>query len=152
MHPIRRILVTTDFSHYSVAAFEYAFSLADIHNADVHVLHVAEAGSSGQEEAARKCMQNFIVANVDEFQNVVRAVRTGVPHEEIARYAKECEVDLIVIATHGRTGLAHVLMGSVAEKVVRRAAVPVLTVKPAAMLEKLISEDDVREGLHIPRA
>ena len=57
-------------------------------------------------------------------------VRTGVPFLEIIRYAKELEIDLIVLGTHGRTGLAHVLLGSVAERVVRKSPCPVLTVHP----------------------
>jgi nucleotide-binding universal stress UspA family protein len=59
------------------------------------------------------------------------AVRRGNPHDEITRYAADEHADLIVMATHGRTGLAHVLLGSVAEKVVQHADIPVLTIKPA---------------------
>ncbi|MGL4464470.1 MAG: universal stress protein, partial [Planctomycetia bacterium] len=60
---------------------------------------------------------------------IVRAIRHGVPFHEIEKYAKEIEADLLVLATHGRTGLAHFLLGSVAERVVRTAPCPVLTVR-----------------------
>jgi nucleotide-binding universal stress UspA family protein len=63
---------------------------------------------------------------------IVRHVRRGHPFLEIVRYAKETEIDLIIIGTHGRTGLVHVLLGSVAERVVRKAPCPVLTVRPQA--------------------
>jgi nucleotide-binding universal stress UspA family protein len=63
-------------------------------------------------------------------RKVVQAVVEGSPKVEIARYARTHEIDLIVLATHGRSGLAHVLIGSVAESVVRTARCPVLTVRP----------------------
>lgn len=59
-----------------------------------------------------------------------RTVVSGPAAEEIVRYARDAEIDLIVLGTHGRTGLAHVLLGSVAEKIVRKAPCPVLTVRP----------------------
>jgi nucleotide-binding universal stress UspA family protein len=63
-------------------------------------------------------------------KSIVRTARQGVPFLEILLYAKEQEIDLIVIGTHGRSGLAHVLLGSVTEKIVRKASCPVLTVRP----------------------
>jgi nucleotide-binding universal stress UspA family protein len=60
----------------------------------------------------------------------IREIRIGVPFLEIIRYAKEQDIDLIVVGTHGRSGLSHVLLGSVAERVVRKAPCPVLTVHP----------------------
>ena len=61
---------------------------------------------------------------------VIRSTRTGPPFVEIIRYAKEHDVDLLIMGTHGRGGLAHMLLGSVAEKVVRKSPCPVLTVRP----------------------
>jgi nucleotide-binding universal stress UspA family protein len=61
---------------------------------------------------------------------ITRTVLTGTPFLEVIRYARENEIDLIVIGTHGRSGLVHVLMGSVAERIVRKAPCPVLTVRP----------------------
>jgi nucleotide-binding universal stress UspA family protein len=62
-------------------------------------------------------------------KSIIRVIRQGPPFLEIVRYAKETAIDLIVIGTHGRTGLAHVFMGSVAEKVVRKSPCPVLSVR-----------------------
>jgi nucleotide-binding universal stress UspA family protein len=165
MYTIKNILVTTDFSEYSAAALDHALSLAETHRANVHLLHVieerpglarrkgaAESGSprKGSRASASRQMSKFIYEHVDEYTTVQEAVRSGVPHVEFIRYAKEHGIDLIVIATHGRTGLSHVVMGSVAERVVRYSPVPVLTVKPAAVLERLVTEEDVVHDLHLP--
>ena len=114
MITLNRILVPHDFTEPASAAFDYARALADIFDASCDVLHVTErAGTDlGGEPPA----------------GVTVTYRDGVPHEEIARYARERESDLIVMGTHGRRGLAHALLGSVAEKVVRTAPCPVLTV------------------------
>jgi nucleotide-binding universal stress UspA family protein len=161
MFSIKTILVTTDFSDFSIAALEYAFSLATVHDASVHLLHVVDArqwptlrksgklSAAGLERAARQNMQQFINETVDEYSVVTPVIRSGIPADEIARYGREAQADLIVIATHGRTGLAHALIGSIAEKVIRCSTVPVFVVKPTAVLEKLITEDDVTEDLHL---
>jgi nucleotide-binding universal stress UspA family protein len=81
-------------------------------------------------------------------RSIVPVVRRGDPAREIVRFAREEGINLIVIATHGRTGLAHVLMGSVAEKVVRHATVPVLTAKPDSMRPPLMEQEDINEQLH----
>ena len=155
MYAIRKILVTTDFSDYSAAALDYAISLADIHAADLHLLHVVEdqsKESGAKENVVRKNMQKFVFEKVDEFTWVTQVIRRGHPHEEIVQYARQQHIDLIVIATHGRTGIAHVLMGSIAEKVIRYSPIPVLAVKPEAILEQLITHEDVVHDLHIPAA
>jgi universal stress protein A len=72
----------------------------------------------------------FTIPSADEIPSIVREVRLGVPFEAIIHYAIGHEVDLIVMGTHGRRGLSHALLGSVAEKVVRNAPCPVLTVRP----------------------
>lgn len=161
MFTIKTILVTTDFSDFSIAALEYAFSLATVHDASVHLLHVVDSrqwptlrksgkvSAASLEQAARKNMQQFISETVDEYSVVTPVIRTGIPADEIAQYAREAQVDLIVMATHGRTGLAHALIGSIAEKVIRCSTVPVFVVKPTAVIEKLITEDDVSRDLHL---
>ena len=164
MYSIDNILVTTDFSDFSTAALDYAISLADLHVANIHLLHVIDEhpvhgrrkqGKHGRtaaksaEETAGQTMQQFVYEMVNEYVNVKQVIRIGHPAEEIIRYAAEEHIDLIVMATHGRTGLAHMLIGSIAEKVVRSSAVPVLTVRPTAVLERLITESDIAKDLHI---
>jgi nucleotide-binding universal stress UspA family protein len=160
MFTIKKILVTTDFSDFSIAALEYAFAMATVHEASVHLLHVVDprqrlaigkgkGTAASNEQAARVSMQQFINDTVDEYTVVTPVIRTGVPADEIAQYAREEQIDLIVMATHGRTGLAHAIIGSIAEKVIRSSTVPVFVVKPTAVIEKLITEDDVARDLHL---
>lgn len=94
-------------------------------------------------------MREFLLKHVDDYLFIEPFIRYGVPHEQILRFAREKNIDLIVIATHGRTGLNHILMGSIAETIVRLSPVPVLTVKPSAVLERLISEEDIVHDLHL---
>jgi nucleotide-binding universal stress UspA family protein len=139
MLPIRTILHPTDFSERSRHAFRLACSLARDYGAHLVVLHVvptplavymegvvAEPVSNYQEE-----LQAQLCTLKPEFPEVVPEYRTveGDAIHEILRYAMEHPCDLIVLGTHGRTGLSRLLMGSVAEGVVRKAGCPVLTVK-----------------------
>jgi universal stress protein A len=144
---IRTILVPTDFSDLSVEAIRYAMSLAGLYQADLHLLHVVDDAPvlafhtmemttdyiiEDTTRTAEQHLQDFArLHDVHGRQGVTLAVRRGNPHDEITRYAADEHADLIVMATHGRTGLAHVLLGSVAEKVVQHADIPVLTIKPA---------------------
>ena len=81
------------------------------------------------QESAEKALDQLLDQDWAQGKKIVKSTRQGPPFLEIIRYAKENEIDLIVLGTHGRTGLAHVLLGSVAEKVVRKASCPVLTVR-----------------------
>lgn len=144
---IRRILFPTDFSEPSKEAKEYAVALADQFDAELHLLHVVSQVmpytdvSSGwimpanetqqQLEAAEQCMLEEVLDPAwSSNHRVVRSTVIGFAVDEILRYAKEHEIDLIVVGTHGYSWLAHSLIGSVAEKVVRMANCPVLTVHP----------------------
>jgi nucleotide-binding universal stress UspA family protein len=82
------------------------------------------------EENARRDLEAWNDPAFEYAKGVVRSVITGTPFVEIVRYARERNMDLIVMGTHGRSGLAHALLGSVTEKVVRKASCPVLTVRP----------------------
>lgn len=140
MIDFERILVPTDFSEYSQPAIGYACAMADKFDAELHLLHVLEVHISStpvfsgemvpshhiaeSRAAAEKALQD-----VAPGRNAVRATSEGTVFLEILRYAKENEIDLIVMGTHGRTGLVHVLMGSTAERVVRKAPCPVMTVR-----------------------
>jgi nucleotide-binding universal stress UspA family protein len=149
MMPIRRILFPTDFSESAEHAWMFALQFAQDFGADVHVLHVVappprltEAYAMNFEPAkfaavltaeAETSLDRLVAGATARNLTFHREVRIGVDFHEIIDYARTHQIDLIVMATHGRTGLAHALVGSVAEKVVRKASCPVLTVKHPAM-------------------
>jgi len=146
MIALKRILLPTDFSESSENAAKYARELAEAFDATIHVLHVVEDpyvhGWAGEgyipdlpqfreglaREANERLGKVFTVAERERF-GIKLATKFGSPFVEIVRYAKTEGVDLIVMGTHGRGPVAHLLMGSVAEKVVRKAPCPVLTVR-----------------------
>lgn len=133
----RTILFATDFSGPSRAAQQYAVQLADKLGATLHAFHavsedvfvpapdLAQRWWQAETERARK----QLAADLGTAK-VVQEVRQGNAIQEILKYADDQHVDLIVIGTHGRTGLSRMLLGSVAEKVVRLSKCPVLTVPP----------------------
>lgn len=146
MIDLHRILIPTDFSKYSQSALIYAAAFAEKFAAELYLLHVVQdlalfipdmvtvtpplAPSVDQlTAAARDAFERIIQENHLHGFTVHRQVRQGTPFYEIIRFAKETDIDLIVMGTHGHTGLAHVLLGSVTEKVVRKAPCPVLTVR-----------------------
>ena len=145
MLTITNVLVATDFSDTSESALNYGREFARTFGATLHVLHIVEnammwvgpeaAGIDfvqlqGELEAGARNKLTRIVTDEDRAQlKAVTAVRKGSsPALEIADYAKTQGIDMIVIGTHGRGAIGHLLMGNVAEKVVRIAPCPVLTV------------------------
>ena len=143
---VKRILCPVDFSDSSDHAMRYAAALAGTFGADLTLLHVVApvvAALPGETalpdmlqtnidelvEACRKRLELTVDTLAADGLTVQHKVVNGVPFIEIIRYAREAETDLIVMGTHGRTGLGHLLIGSVAERVVRKAPCPVLTVK-----------------------
>ena len=150
---VTRILVPTDFSEPSDAALEYATTLAADLGASLHLLHVFEdpyltGGAFAAEmyapvppdlrerlfEEAKAHLRERVEAHGDGHVPPTAEVYTGPTAKAIADYAASEHIDLIVIGTHGRGGMAHLLLGSVAERVVRTAPCPVLTVRPATVL------------------
>lgn len=143
----KRILWPTDFSALSIKGAHYALHFAEAFGAELHVLHVCQPliGSSAdlpltpgmllgvtQSEvlaAANARLKELASQEFGALKNVRHEVRIGVPWQEICRFAEAERIDLIVICTHGYTGLRHVLIGSIAERVVQHAPCPVLTVK-----------------------
>lgn len=137
----KKILVPTDFSHLSDQAVGIATALARESGGTVILLHVEEAPvaygagemyygiAEPDTEALRKMLQEI---RLPEGVAVERHLTAGEPAGAIVRFAEENGVDLIVMSTHGRTGLVRLLMGSVAEEVVRQAKCLVLTLKPRA--------------------
>jgi nucleotide-binding universal stress UspA family protein len=139
-----RMLVPTDFSAPSDAALAYARGLAGTLDGSLHLFHVVDntflRAVSGdphdQETAALRQLQDRLTdADRNRFRAVPVVERSDEPADEIVSYARARNVDLIVMGTRGRSGLAHLLMGSVAEKVVRTAPCPVLTLHEAPRTE-----------------
>lgn len=146
---LKKILVTTDLSQYSLEALEYAQSFGLLYASRIFLLHVDEHAHHKGGEQAVAALADFVSRNVDPDLKLTQIVRAGHPAAEIRKFSQEENVDLIVMATHGRTGVRHVVMGSVAEKVVRLSAVPVLTVKPLPFRESILREEDVENELHL---
>ncbi|MEQ8211497.1 MAG: universal stress protein [Lacipirellulaceae bacterium] len=145
MSTIKNILIPVDFSKCSQDATIYAEEIAERFDAAIHLLHVIEPiivapmiGESlpttyldQQESSVQEQLNRWMTAEHSVSRSSGRAIRHGSPFVEIIRYARENQIDLIVMGTHGLTGLKHALIGSVAEKVVRKASCPVLTVREA---------------------
>jgi nucleotide-binding universal stress UspA family protein len=146
MLKIKTILHPTDFSESSKHAMNYAIALTEEFQAKLCVLHVIEEISSALyfdmlqapplmqlmldiEKRAREALDEILPAEVRGKLPAEYVIRKGVPFLEILRCAEEVKADMIVLGTHGRTGLKHALFGSVAEKVVRKAVCPVLSVR-----------------------
>ncbi len=146
MIPFQRILLPTDFSNNAKSAQDYACELADQFGAQLHVLSVVqdvalvlpETGMfltiplpSVQEivETAETALKSVLDPVWSSQHDVVLKVLVGVPFLEIVQYSQDAQMDLIVMGTHGRTGLRHALLGSVAERVLRKSTCPVLTVR-----------------------
>ena len=131
------VLIPTDGSDPARKAMETGIDLAAEHDATVHGLYTVEptyAAESGQVTETLQRKGERIVSDVAEAAEArglaaVTEVWTGTPHEEILDYAAENDIDVIVMGTHGRTGLGRYLLGSVTQKVVRLSEVPVLTVQ-----------------------
>lgn len=147
---MKNILVPTDFSDFSRLALDYAITIAQTFKASIILIHVTpekeldsirqispylEPGRieellKGRESEDRKQLNEFIPPEKKEGIETEAIHRVGTPFLEIIKVAKEKEADLIVMATHGRSGLSHILFGSVAEKVVRKSTCPVLSIRP----------------------
>lgn len=145
---LNKILVPTDFSEFSDVATRYGCEFAERFGAELHLLNVIMsplvefAGQAGQHysksfteyeeeirDATEEKLSEAVTDPVSDPNKVIRTVKVGAPFLEIIQYAKTHDIDMIVMGTHGRTGLKHLLMGSVAERVVRQAPCPVLSVR-----------------------
>jgi len=147
MIKIEKVLVPTDFSDFSKLAIQYGLSFCREYGAKMILLHVLEdpfypaTGASfgfdmsdfftRMEAESRERLEEIVTPEMAKGIDIERVLVRGTPFLEIIREAKERRVDMIVVATHGRSGLAHVLMGSVTEKIVRKAPCPVLVVREA---------------------
>ena len=156
MFPIRTILHPTDFSEHSRAATELACALARDYGARLYVLHVLPltlAYGEGFAPPAESPLEE-IKLRLDQVGAAAPGVRIerrlfeGRPATEILSLARAMPCDLIVMGTHGRTGLGRLLMGSVAEEIVRKAPCPVLTVKTPAARPEPEKEARPEEAAH----
>ena len=147
MVPTRHILYATDFSEASLAAFQVACSLSREPGSQLLVLHVLvppatvlemERAFLAPEERFKHAMDELLrLRPAEEGTLTDYLLRQGEPAEEILRAAEERDCDFIVLGTHGRSGLGRVIMGSVAEAVLRRATCPVITMRSGASLQPL---------------
>lgn len=155
MIDIKKILYPTDFSEHSLVALPYAMSLASHYDAELHCVHVVDiareswqAGSylaistapTQQQlwDAAQKEMDDFIAKYLADTKDVVAKTLSGHTCPEIVGYAKDQQIDAVVIATHGHRTLATAVLGSVTEDVIRKAPCVVLTVRdPKHAVEKV---------------
>ncbi len=142
---LKKVLVPIDFSDNSKKALLYAIPFARQFNASLVLVYIVEPtiypsdfgfGQVGfpdvekeLHEKATAEMKELIAAYVPPPVKAESVVGSGIPFVEITTFAKEAEVDLIIVATHGRTGVEHILFGSTAEKIIRKAPCPVLVVR-----------------------
>lgn len=148
MIQLNKVLVPTDFSDFSKPAITYGCAIAEKFGAELHLLNVVPdqamlvpevaafspesmmAQSESLVREARRQLAELPASGWQTGKPVIREVRTGPAAMEIIDYATKENIDMVVIGTHGRSGLMHILMGSIAERVVRLSPCPVLTVKP----------------------
>lgn len=142
---IKKVLFPTDFSENSNYAFDYARDLSQKLGARLYILHVIhelidttgfyipnislDQLQKDLEEGAEKMMGKFLKEKMGDFKDYEFMNVIGLPHIEILQAARDKKIDMIVMGTHGRTGIDKVLFGSTAEKVVKKAPCPVLTVR-----------------------
>lgn len=142
---IKKVLVPIDFSDYSKSSLRYAVNFAKQFNSVIYLIYVVEPViyppdfSMGQiaipsvnaewDERAKEELERLAKTEIPEGVKVKTILKNGKPFLEIIETAKEEDIDLIIIATHGHSGVEHILFGSTAEKVVRKAPCPVLTLR-----------------------
>ena len=145
MTDVRRILNLVDFSETSEHATDFAVGLAEVLGSELHFLHcyslpvypmpdgalVSTAAFATRVSAEAQKGLDDLRARFDTKVEVLDHLTEGLPHREVQRLVDELGIDLVVMGTHGRTGLNRLLVGSVAERVVRTSPVPVITIPPS---------------------
>ena len=141
----KKIVYPVDFSDYAGEILEYAVAMAKKFDAELHLIHVIpnlnyftpyesfltpENLVAIERNIEKDVAEDFDKLTKDLDIPVKRVVKTGVTFLEIIDYVKEAGIELVVMGTHGRTGIEHILIGGVAEKVVRKSPCPVLTIRP----------------------
>lgn len=157
---LNKILVPIDFSDYSKSALRYAVNFAKLFNAEIILIYVVEPViyppdfSMGQiaiptvttefDDRAKEELNKLAKNEIPQQLKVSIIIRTGKPFVEIIDTASEADVDLIIIATHGHSGVEHILFGSTAEKVVRKAPCPVLTLREP--VKGFLFKEEMKKG------
>lgn len=157
---INKILVPIDFSDYSKAALRYAVNFAKLFNAEIILIYVVEPViyppdfSMGQiaiptvttefDDRAKEELKKLASNEIPSQTKVQTVLKTGKPFVEIIDTAAELDVDIIIIATHGHSGVEHILFGSTAEKVVRKAPCPVLTIREP--VKGFLFKEEMKKG------
>lgn len=157
---LNKILVPIDFSDYSKNALKYAVNFAKLFNAEILLIYVVEPViyppdfSMGQiaiptvttefDDRAKEELNKLAKNEIPQQLKVSIIIRTGKPFVEIIETASEADVDLIIIATHGHSGVEHILFGSTAEKVVRKAPCPVLTLREP--VKGFLFKEEMKKG------
>ena len=141
----KKIVYPVDFSDYAEEILEYAVAMTKKFDAELHLIHVIpnlnyftpyesfltpENLVAIEQNIEKDVAEDFDKLTKDLDIPVKRVVKTGVTFLEIIDYVKEEGIELVVMGTHGRTGIEHILIGGVAEKVVRKSPCPVLTIRP----------------------
>lgn len=133
----QNVLIATDGSEGTARATRHAVGIADRFDATVHALSVIERIEksdqlrSDADAEAERAVEAVVEEGAKSRVEVVTEIREGMPENEILNYVDEHDIDLVVVGTHGRTGLDRMIVGSVAEDVLRESPVPVVTVRPA---------------------
>jgi len=151
---LSKIMVPTDFSEASKQSLPYAEAFAKKFGAALTLVYVAPAQVAAElsrvgivleeklaQEKARESLEQFRAKELSRSLPVETQLRTGSPYVEINKAAEDLSADLIIISTHGRTGLKHLLLGSTAERVVRHATCPVLTIREQPLPIKFPDDD-----------
>ena len=157
---IKKVLVPIDFSDYSKAALRYAVNFAQMFNSEMILVYVVEPViyppdfSMGQiaipsvntewDTKAKEELEKLAATEIPKNIKVTTTIKTGKPFLEIIDTASELDTDIIIIATHGHTGVEHILFGSTAEKVVRKAPCPVLTLREP--IKGYMFREDLKNG------
>lgn len=158
---IKKVLVPIDFSDYSKAALRYAVNFAKMFKAEMILVYVVEPViyppdfSMGQiaipsvntewDVKAKEELNKLASNEIPQETKVTTLIKTGKPFLEIIDTAVELDTDIIIIATHGHTGVEHILFGSTAEKVVRKAPCPVLTLREP--IKGYMFQEDMKNGI-----
>ena len=148
MKKLQNILVPTDFSSNSLNALEYAVYLTKSTESIIHVLHCTEPISAIKNSNEDKIliheglirleeqMKKFINNVMDSKNKIIKVIRTGKAYEQILNYTRDAEIDLIVLAANGWSGLENGILGTVAEKVTRYSTTPVILIKNNSLAEE----------------